>query len=172
MLLAAPLIDLPAAYRLMSAMPTGLNAMVVSHAYGLDNRDRRRGGHLVDRDRDRRCPTLAGVLMLQHVGIEIAPADVDRAVEFFTLLGFEQVEPPPALADGFTWVERDGTQVHLMHEEQPDGAAARPPRRGRRPTSRRPSPACTSTASRPDPAASTGAPRAPTPSPPAATASS
>jgi predicted permease len=36
-LLAAPLIDLPAAYRLMSAMPTGLNAMVVSHAYGLDN---------------------------------------------------------------------------------------------------------------------------------------
>jgi hypothetical protein len=38
MLLAAPLIDLPAAYRLMSAMPCGLNAMVVSHAYGLDNR--------------------------------------------------------------------------------------------------------------------------------------
>jgi len=37
MLLAAPLIDLPPAYRLMSAMPTGLNAMVVSHAYGLDN---------------------------------------------------------------------------------------------------------------------------------------
>jgi predicted permease len=37
MLLAAPLIDLPAAYRLMSAMPTGINAMVVSHAYGLDN---------------------------------------------------------------------------------------------------------------------------------------
>jgi predicted permease len=37
MLLAAPLIDLPPAYRLMSAMPTGINAMVVSHAYGLDN---------------------------------------------------------------------------------------------------------------------------------------
>jgi predicted permease len=38
MLLAAPVIDLPSAYRLMSAMPTGLNAMIVSHAYGLDNR--------------------------------------------------------------------------------------------------------------------------------------
>jgi predicted permease len=38
MLLAAPLIDLPSAYRLMSAMPTGINSMVVSHAYGLDNR--------------------------------------------------------------------------------------------------------------------------------------
>lgn len=37
MLLAAPLIDLPATYRLLSAMPTGLNSMVVSHAYGLDN---------------------------------------------------------------------------------------------------------------------------------------
>jgi predicted permease len=37
LLMAAPLIDLPPAYRLMSAMPTGLNAMIVSHAYGLDN---------------------------------------------------------------------------------------------------------------------------------------
>lgn len=36
--LAAPLIDLPTAYRLMSAMPIGLNSLVVSHAYGLDNR--------------------------------------------------------------------------------------------------------------------------------------
>jgi catechol 2,3-dioxygenase-like lactoylglutathione lyase family enzyme len=57
--------------------------------------------------------------MLHHVGIEIAAADIDRAVEFFTLLGFEQVEPPRALADGFTWLEREGTQVHLMHEESP-----------------------------------------------------
>lgn len=36
MLLAAPLIHLPPAYRLMSAMPSGLNSMVVAHAYGLD----------------------------------------------------------------------------------------------------------------------------------------
>lgn len=57
--------------------------------------------------------------MLHHVGIEVAPADLDRAVELFTLLGFQQVEPPPALAEGFTWLEREGTQVHLMHEENP-----------------------------------------------------
>ncbi len=38
MAMAAPLVDLPSAYRLMSAMPTGINALVVSHAYGLDNR--------------------------------------------------------------------------------------------------------------------------------------
>jgi hypothetical protein len=57
--------------------------------------------------------------MLHHVGIETAPADVERAVEFFALLGFEVVAPPPALAAGFTWLERDGTQIHLMHEEDP-----------------------------------------------------
>ena len=36
MLLAAPLIELPAPYRLMAAMPSGINSMVVAHAYGLD----------------------------------------------------------------------------------------------------------------------------------------
>jgi malate permease and related proteins len=35
-LLAAPLIDLPTPYLLLAAMPTGLNSMVVAHAYGLD----------------------------------------------------------------------------------------------------------------------------------------
>ena len=58
-------------------------------------------------------------MTLQHAGIEIAPAEVDRAVLLFELLGFELVEPPPSLAAGFTWVEREGTQIHLMHEENP-----------------------------------------------------
>jgi catechol 2,3-dioxygenase-like lactoylglutathione lyase family enzyme len=57
--------------------------------------------------------------MLQHVGIEIAPDDVEPAVEFFAALGFARVQPPPALAEGFTWVEREGTQIHLMHEQDP-----------------------------------------------------
>jgi predicted permease len=35
-LLAAPLIDLPAPYLLIAAMPTGVNSMIVAHAYGLD----------------------------------------------------------------------------------------------------------------------------------------
>lgn len=62
--------------------------------------------------------------MLQHVGIEVAPADVERAAELFELLGFERVEPPSTLAE-FTWLEREGTQVHLMPQEDPVA-----PRRG------------------------------------------
>ncbi len=57
--------------------------------------------------------------MLQHAGIEIAPAEVDRAALLFELLGFERVEPPPSLADGYTWLEREGTQIHLMHDDAP-----------------------------------------------------
>lgn len=57
--------------------------------------------------------------MLQHVGIEIAPAEVERAVAFFELLGFARVEPPPGLRERFTWVQREGTQVHLMHVADP-----------------------------------------------------
>lgn len=34
--LTAPVVDLPAAYILLASMPTGLNSMVVAHAYGLD----------------------------------------------------------------------------------------------------------------------------------------
>jgi catechol 2,3-dioxygenase-like lactoylglutathione lyase family enzyme len=57
--------------------------------------------------------------VLHHVGIEVAPGEVPRAVELFELLGFARVEPPPSLRDGFTWLERGGTQVHLMHEADP-----------------------------------------------------
>lgn len=63
--------------------------------------------------------------MLHHVGIEVAPADVERTVELFALLGFERVQPPPSLAAGYTWLERAETQVHLMHEE-----SSTVPRRG------------------------------------------
>jgi len=35
-LLALPLIDLPDTYLLMALMPSGLNSMIVTHAYGLD----------------------------------------------------------------------------------------------------------------------------------------
>lgn len=56
--------------------------------------------------------------MLHHVGIEVAPADVERSVELWQTLGFALVEPPASLAE-FTWLERDGTQVHLMPTDDP-----------------------------------------------------
>jgi catechol 2,3-dioxygenase-like lactoylglutathione lyase family enzyme len=54
--------------------------------------------------------------MLHHVGIEVTPAAIERTVELFQLLGFELVEPPETLRE-FTWLEREGTQVHLMPTE-------------------------------------------------------
>ncbi|MEX2108858.1 MAG: AEC family transporter [Solirubrobacterales bacterium] len=36
LLLAAPLVEVPAPYLLLAAMPTGINSMIVAHAYGLD----------------------------------------------------------------------------------------------------------------------------------------
>ena len=56
--------------------------------------------------------------MLHHVGIEVAPPDIERTTELFQLLGFELVEPPETLSE-FTWLERDGTQIHLMPSESP-----------------------------------------------------
>jgi len=56
--------------------------------------------------------------VLHHVGIEVAPEDVERAAELFELLGFERVEPPPTLVE-FTWLEREGTQIHLMPTRDP-----------------------------------------------------
>jgi catechol 2,3-dioxygenase-like lactoylglutathione lyase family enzyme len=57
--------------------------------------------------------------VLQHVSIETRPADVEACVRFYELVGFRRVEPPPSLADRATWVERDGTQVHLMLSDDP-----------------------------------------------------
>jgi catechol 2,3-dioxygenase-like lactoylglutathione lyase family enzyme len=56
--------------------------------------------------------------MLQHVSVEVPPERVRECVAFWALLGFEEVEPPPSLRR-FTWVERGGTQIHLMPFEDP-----------------------------------------------------
>ena len=61
--------------------------------------------------------------MLHHVGIEVAPADIERSVELWQLLGFERVKPPPTLRE-YVWLEREGTQIHLM----PTGSPTVPPR--------------------------------------------
>ncbi|MGN6254891.1 MAG: VOC family protein [Solirubrobacterales bacterium] len=56
--------------------------------------------------------------MLHHIGIEVAPGQIEATSGFFELLGFERVEPPETLRE-YTWLEREGTQVHLMPREEP-----------------------------------------------------
>jgi catechol 2,3-dioxygenase-like lactoylglutathione lyase family enzyme len=56
--------------------------------------------------------------VLHHIGIEVAPGEIEAAAGFFELLGFERVEPPATLGE-FTWLERDGTQIHLMPTDAP-----------------------------------------------------
>jgi catechol 2,3-dioxygenase-like lactoylglutathione lyase family enzyme len=56
--------------------------------------------------------------VLQHVSVEVPPDQVDACVAFWQLLGFEQVAPPESLRR-FTWVERAGTQIHLMPFDDP-----------------------------------------------------
>src|SRR3954453_18831658 len=57
--------------------------------------------------------------MLQHVTIELTADQVDDCVRFYELLGFVRVKPPASLEGRATWVERAGTQVHLMPVDDP-----------------------------------------------------
>jgi hypothetical protein len=57
--------------------------------------------------------------VLQHVTLEVRPDQVRDCVAFWELLGFTELEPPPMLRDRFTWVERDGTQIHLVPTDEP-----------------------------------------------------
>jgi catechol 2,3-dioxygenase-like lactoylglutathione lyase family enzyme len=52
--------------------------------------------------------------MLQHVSLEVPVGEAERSVAFWGLLGFESVEAPEEIAPFVTWVERAGTQIHLI----------------------------------------------------------
>lgn len=55
--------------------------------------------------------------MLHHVSIEVDPDDVEDCVACWRLLGFERIEAAEALGGHVTWLEREGTQIHLIHSE-------------------------------------------------------
>jgi catechol 2,3-dioxygenase-like lactoylglutathione lyase family enzyme len=57
--------------------------------------------------------------MIQHVALEVRRSDVQACERFWSLLGFEPVDPPPALAARAAWVQRGGTQVHLLFADEP-----------------------------------------------------
>jgi catechol 2,3-dioxygenase-like lactoylglutathione lyase family enzyme len=57
--------------------------------------------------------------MLQHVSHETRPEDVDAVLAFWALLGFARVDVPDGLRDTSVWVQRAGTQVHLLLTDSP-----------------------------------------------------
>ena len=57
--------------------------------------------------------------MIQHVALEVREGDTDVEVAFWALLGFEEVEPPGTLRARSRWVQRRGSQVHLMFSDDP-----------------------------------------------------
>jgi len=56
--------------------------------------------------------------MLHHVSIEVEPAQVEACAACWQLLGFEPVAAPAELGDYVVWLEREGTQIHLIHTQQ------------------------------------------------------
>jgi catechol 2,3-dioxygenase-like lactoylglutathione lyase family enzyme len=57
--------------------------------------------------------------MIHHAALETRLDDLDDEIAFWALLGFERVEPPEGLLDRAAWVQRAGTQVHLLFSEEP-----------------------------------------------------
>jgi len=55
--------------------------------------------------------------MLHHVALECS--DLDAEVAFWELLGFDEVGSPVA---GARWLQRGGTQVHLLFADAPSTA--------------------------------------------------
>jgi hypothetical protein len=57
--------------------------------------------------------------MLHHVSLEVPPDEIERTVEFWRLLDFQRAEPPDPIAPFVTWLQHDGTQIHLIHTDAP-----------------------------------------------------
>jgi hypothetical protein len=55
--------------------------------------------------------------VLQHVSLEVPPEQVEQMVQFWRLLGFDRAEAPEPIAEYVTWLQRDGTQIHLIHTD-------------------------------------------------------
>jgi catechol 2,3-dioxygenase-like lactoylglutathione lyase family enzyme len=58
-------------------------------------------------------------MTLQHVALETPLAHVEDCVDFWAILGFERVDPPPSLAGIATWLQRERMQIHLLHADEP-----------------------------------------------------
>jgi catechol 2,3-dioxygenase-like lactoylglutathione lyase family enzyme len=57
--------------------------------------------------------------VIHHVALEVREGDTDACVAFWALLGFVEVRPPGTLRARSRWVQRDGTQIHLLFDDDP-----------------------------------------------------
>jgi catechol 2,3-dioxygenase-like lactoylglutathione lyase family enzyme len=64
--------------------------------------------------------------MIQHVTREISPRELDASAAFYALLGFHDVPVPPGISGRAAWLERAGTQIHLMFVDERVAAERRP----------------------------------------------
>jgi catechol 2,3-dioxygenase-like lactoylglutathione lyase family enzyme len=60
--------------------------------------------------------------VIQHVALETRREDGEEAAAFWRLLGFDPVAPPETLKDRAAWLQRDGTQIHLLWHDEPTAA--------------------------------------------------
>jgi catechol 2,3-dioxygenase-like lactoylglutathione lyase family enzyme len=61
-------------------------------------------------------------MTLQHVSLEVRRGDVPACTAFWELLGFHPVDPPGAIGGIASWVQREGTQIHLLWTDEPVAA--------------------------------------------------
>jgi catechol 2,3-dioxygenase-like lactoylglutathione lyase family enzyme len=52
--------------------------------------------------------------LIQHVAREVQASDIPSCLDFYVLLGFTEVPVPGSLRGRAVWLERGGTQVHLL----------------------------------------------------------
>jgi catechol 2,3-dioxygenase-like lactoylglutathione lyase family enzyme len=57
--------------------------------------------------------------MLHHVTREIPRPRLERCLEFYRLLGFDEVPTPVSIGARARWLEASGTQIHLMPADDP-----------------------------------------------------
>ena len=57
--------------------------------------------------------------MIRHVAREITANEVESCLGFYAILGFSEVPVPAGIAGRAVWLERAGTQVHLLFVDAP-----------------------------------------------------
>ena len=57
--------------------------------------------------------------MIHHIALETAPHLLAEESHFWQSVGFVEVPLPSGVNGGHSWLEREGTQIHLMADPEP-----------------------------------------------------